>query len=402
MPGVPSRSPVPVWPADVVRVEVGPGLAYWTVLSGRTLDPVRPVDHYLRHLRFGCGRAESTTKTYAGHLKRFEQWRRARDLTWEQAAREIAGHLIDRRITPRTAPGRGQGHGPTDAALAPALAAIHGLYRHAADVGDVDRSVLQVLFEVANLTVPSQLGPLVVALRPRLRVDARPSYPAHLGPPQATAEELAALLGQATTARDACLVGFLGGLGLRVGQLAAVRREDVHLVPPGRCAPGCAYRHGPHLHVTRRDGHPRGATSKARSPNLLPVPASLVMLYAGWLHERQAIPGAVDSPWAFVSFPGPAGNRPGQPLSTRRIYAIVAGLAAAAGLRHIHPHMLRHGFGAAAADLDVARDVLQRLLGHDTVASQEVYRHVVPARVVDAAALIGDRLVHQQRRQGQP
>jgi len=102
-------------------------LAYWTVLSGRTLDPVRPVDHYLRHLRFGRGRAESTTKTYAGHLKRFEQWRRARDLTWEQAAREIAGHLIDRRITPRTAPGRGQGHGPTDAALAPALAAIHGL-----------------------------------------------------------------------------------------------------------------------------------------------------------------------------------------------------------------------------------------------------------------------------------
>jgi len=398
---MPSRSAVRVWPAEVARVEVGPGLAYWTVLSGRTLEPVRPVDHYLRHLRFGRGRAESTTKTYAGHLKRFEQWRRARDLTWEQAAREIAGHLIDRRITPRTTPGRGQGHGPSDAALAPALAAIHGFYRHVADVGDVDRSVLQVLFEVADLTVPGQLGPLPT-LRPRLRVDARPSYPAHLGPPQATAEELAVLLGQATTARDACLVGFLGGLGLRVGQLAAVRREDVHLVPAGRRAPGCAFRHGPHLHVIRRDGHPRGATSKSRSPNVLPVSAPLVMLYAGWLHERQAIPGGVDSPWAFVSFPGRAGNLPGQPLSTRRIYAIVAGLAAAAGLRHIHPHMLRHGFGAAAADLDVARDVLQRLLGHDAVASQEIYRHVAPARVIEAAAFIGDRLAHQQQRRGQP
>jgi hypothetical protein len=46
----------------------GRGLTYWTVLSGTTLEPVRPVDHYLRHLRFGQGRAESTAKTYAGIL----------------------------------------------------------------------------------------------------------------------------------------------------------------------------------------------------------------------------------------------------------------------------------------------------------------------------------------------
>lgn len=398
---MPSRSVGPVWPADVARVEVGPGLAYWTVLSGLTLEPVRPVNHYLRHLRFARGRAESTTRTYAGHLKRFEQWRRARDLTWEQAAREIAGHLIDRRITLRTTPGRGLGRRPSDSALAPALAAINGFYRHAADMGNVDRAVLPVLFELTDPAAAGWPTP-VPALRPRLRVDARPSYPVHLGPPEATCEELAALLGRAANARDACLVAFLGGLGLRVGQLAAVRREDVHLVPVGRRAPGCAFRHGPHLHVIRRDGHPRGAISKARDPNLLPVPAPLVMLYAGWLHERQTIPGAVDSPWAFVSFPGPAGNLPGQPLSTRRIYAIVAGLAAAAGLRHIHPHMLRHAFGATATDLDIARDVLQRLLGHAAIASQEVYRHVASARVVDAAGLIGDRLSHQPPRQDRP
>jgi len=368
------------------------------------------MNHFLRHLRSARGRAESTTKTYAGHLKRFEQWRRARDLTWEQAARQIAGHLIDRRITPRTTPGRGLGRrpkrrraraGPSDGALALALAAIHGFYRHVADVGDVDRTVLPVLFELTDPTPGPWSAPLP-ALRPRLRVDARPSYPVDLGPPDATPEELAALLGRAASARDACLVGFLGGLGLRVGRLAAVRREDVHLVPAGRRAPGCAFWHGPHLHVIRRDGHPRGATSKARDPNLLPVPAPLVMLYAGWLHGRQTIPGAVDSPWAFVSFPGPAGNRPGQPLSTRRIHAIVAGLAAAAGLRHIHPHMLRHTFGATATDLDIARDVLQRLLGHAAIASQEVNRHVASARVVEAAALIGDRLSQQPPQQDRP
>ena len=389
---MPAKSGGELWSADVARVAVGPGLAYWTVLSGTMLEAVGPVDRYLRHLRFGRGRAESTTKTYAGHLKRLEQWRRTRDLSWEDAARELAGHLIERRLTVRAGPGRGQGRGPSEAALGPALAAIHGFYRHAADMGDVGHEVLPVLFEVAEVTVPGADERRWPVLRPRLRVDARPGYPAHLGPVAATPEEFAALVSHATTARDACMVGFLGGLGLRAGQVAALRREDVHLVPPGRRVAGCAFVHGPHLHVIRRDGHPRGAISKSRAPNLLPVPAPLVMLYAEWLHERRAIPGAGGSPWAFVSFPGPAGNVPGQPLSTRRVHAIVAKLAAQAGLRHIHPHMLRHAFGTAAADLDVARDVLQRLLGHDAIASQDVYRHVAPARVVDAAALIGTRL----------
>lgn len=91
------------------------------------------------------------------------------------------------------------------------------------------------------------------------------------------------------------------------------------------------------------------------------------------------------------------GPRPQPALSTRRIYAIVAGLAAAAGLGHIHPHMLRQTFGATATDLDIARDVLQRLLGHAAITSQEVYRHVASAHLVAAAALIGDRLSHQPR-----
>ncbi|MBE1584028.1 tyrosine-type recombinase/integrase [Nonomuraea angiospora] len=352
------------------------------------------MDHYLRHLRFGRGRAESTTKSYAGHLKRFERWRQSRGLTWEEAARDIAGHLIERRITPRAHPGRGRGRAPSDAALGPALAAIHGFYRHAADVGEVNDQVLRLLFEVIEGDrLPYGERERSLVLRPRLRVDARPSYSAHLGPPEATADEVAALLEQVATARDACMVGFLAGLGLRIGQLAAVRREDIHLVPPGRTVPGCAYRHGPHLHVVRRDGHPRGAISKSRSTNVLPVPGPLVMLYAGWLNERRTIPAAATSPWAFVSFDGPAHTAAGQPLSTRRIYGIVVDLAAKAGLRHIHPHMLRHAFGAAASDLDIARDVLQRLLGHDALASQEIYRHAGAARIVEAATLISGRLI---------
>jgi hypothetical protein len=45
-------------------------------------------------------------------------------------------------------PGR---RGPSEAALGPTLAAIDGFYRYAADVGDVGREVLPVLFEVRRM-----------------------------------------------------------------------------------------------------------------------------------------------------------------------------------------------------------------------------------------------------------
>jgi site-specific recombinase XerD len=121
------------------------------------------------------------------------------------------------------------------------------------------------------------------------------------------------------------------------------------------------------------------------------------MLYAAWLRERQAIPRAAECPWVFVSFPGPASTVPGEPLSTRRIYAVVEGLARRAGLRHIHPHMLRHSFASTAADMGVARDVLQNLLGQQSVASQDAYRHPSPARLVEGATAVWSTMLGEDR-----
>ncbi|WP_078618371.1 MULTISPECIES: tyrosine-type recombinase/integrase [unclassified Streptomyces] len=103
-------------------------------------------------------------------------------------------------------------------------------------------------------------------------------------------------------------------------------------------------------------------------------------------------PSAGKASWAFVSFPGPTGEPGGQVLGTRRVQSLVSGLARDAGIRHIHPHMLRHTFGETAADLDVARDVLQRLLGHRDVASQNVYRNSSDARVAHAAQAVNDKI----------
>lgn len=124
----------------------------------------------------------------------------------------------------------------------------------------------------------------------------------------------------------------------------------------------------------------------------MPVIGPVEMMYADWMRERLGIRAAGDSPWAFVSFPGPAGAAGGAPIGARRVQDIIAGLAGRAGLRHISPHMLRHCFGQTAADLNVARDVLQRLLGHTDVNSQDTYRNVSDSAVVRAAQLVAGQL----------
>jgi integrase len=374
--------------AEIVRVSVIDPLAYWTVLSGPALQVVEDIDDYLRHLRFGRSRAESTTKTYAGHLKRFHVWCGERDMSRDAAAFELARYVMRLRATPRQTSGRGQGELPVDSTLGPALAAIHGFYLHLADIGGVSANVVEALF--TTLPAPNnRAGTLIV--KPRIRVDSRPSN-ASARPPAATHDEFTALLRAATTARDRCMIALLGGCALRVGQLVSLLREDMHFVPPGRTAPGCSYTLGPHLHLRKRDGHPRGAANKNRGTVVLPVPGPVEMLYADWMRERLGIRHAGDSPWAFVSFTGPTGDPGGEAIGTRRVQDLIANLAEQADLRHIHPHMLRHTFGETAADIDVARDVLQRLLGHSDVNSQGTYRNVSDGRVVQAAQTVTNKL----------
>ncbi|MET9394634.1 MULTISPECIES: tyrosine-type recombinase/integrase [unclassified Streptomyces] len=372
--------------AEILRVEVTDTLAYWTVLAGPTLRVVEDVDGFLRHLRFGRTRAESTTKAYAGHLKRFHAWCDEQGLSREHAAAELPHYLMKLRTTPRLTSGRSQGQLPQDSTLAPALAAIHGFYQHLADLRRISAKAVDALFVTAPHPAAGKL-----VLEPRIRVDPRPSHASGRAP-AASHEEFAALLRATKTARDRCIVALLGACALRVGQVVGLLREDIHLVPVGSTVPGCPYSLGPHLHLEKRDGHPRGAANKSRGTVVVPVPEPVVMLYADWMRERLTIPRAGKSSWAFVSFPGPTGEPGGQVLGTRRVQDLVSDLARDAGIRHIHPHMLRHTFGETAADLDVARDVLQRLLGHRDVASQNVYRNPSDARVAHAARAVNDKI----------
>lgn len=71
----------------------------------------------------------------------------------------------------------------------------------------------------------------------------------------------------------------------------------------------------------------------------------------------------------------------GRPLERVAVWQIVRRLATRAGIQEAHPHMLRHSFAThmlvGGADLRV----VQELLGHEDIATTQIYTHVDHSRL---------------------
>ena len=62
-------------------------------------------------------------------------------------------------------------------------------------------------------------------------------------------------------------------------------------------------------------------------------------------------------PWLFVS-------ERGTPLTRQGLYYLITVIGQRAGLKHVHPHMLRHSCGHALADKGADARLIQDYLGH--------------------------------------
>jgi hypothetical protein len=78
------------------------GVWYWTVVD-REMSVVPVADRYLRELRFGRDRAESTTQSYAGGIALFLRWCQRTGRDWRTAAGDLAMFITWLRFTPADA-----------------------------------------------------------------------------------------------------------------------------------------------------------------------------------------------------------------------------------------------------------------------------------------------------------
>ncbi len=378
-------------PADVafrpLRVALPGDQAYWTVLDGE-YRVVELADRFLRDLRFGADRSESTTKAYAGELALFLSWAARSGRELERAAVDLSRFVLLLRTTPIERRGRGYGEVRSAGRINHILAVVREFYKHAAAHRSVDPSVIAALYEVGDdRFLPAELRGEDGALRYRVRPRHKLRATRAARPRVARQEEWEALLEAATRWRDRFLLVLLWFSGLRIGEALGLRRSDLHLMASASEL-GCPVA-GAHLHVVPR-ANANGAAAKSRRERVVPLAHYVVSYYELYLDEREHCRAALDCDFVFVNlFHAPLGA----PMRPGRASQLFRSLSARAGLgRRVTPHMLRHAAGSAMMEAG-GLDVAQALLGHASISSTQIYLHPSPERQREAV----ERIARQRR-----
>ncbi|MFJ9824913.1 hypothetical protein ACIRSU_11110 [Streptomyces sp. NPDC101160] len=263
----------------------------------------------LRNLRFGRDRAELTTKAYAGGVALYLRWCGLTGREWMTAGRDLGLFMVWLKYTPAPRDGGvpvvqpGPGAVPVrgERRINRVLVAVRGLLSYAVSVGEASRSLLGQIYELADSRdLPAQAqgedGGLFYRLRPvhSLREPEKQVD-------RAEDAELVAMFVACRNARDRLIVLLVGRVGLRRGQVAGLRRSDVHLLPDSR-ALGCDYP-GSHVHVRRRE-NVNGAWSKSRHSWVAPLDFLVVGGFDLYYEERHRLLGEGGSDFLLVNLFG--------------------------------------------------------------------------------------------------
>lgn len=155
--------------------------------------------------------------------------------------------------------------------------------------------------------------------------------------------------------RDKAILETLFSTGLRVSELAQLRRENVNL--------------------KKDEFTVRGKGEKLRLVFLSPPAREWLTRYC---NERRDV-----SPYLFVRH-----DRAGkdvadeQPLTPRSVQRLVEKYARAAGItKRITPHVLRHSFATDLLHNKADIRSVQAMLGHASITTTQIYTHVTDARL---------------------
>ncbi len=149
--------------------------------------------------------------------------------------------------------------------------------------------------------------------------------------------------------RDQAIIELFYACGLRASELAGLTELNVHA----------------QLGVIRVIG-------KGSRERIIPVgkPARAAMeKYMSELRPRLLAVSNSRVPNVFVS-------RSGQPIDRIVLWQRLDRICRAAGLRHVHPHKLRHTFATHLLSGGADLRVVQELLGHADVGTTQIYTHV--------------------------
>ena len=166
----------------------------------------------------------------------------------------------------------------------------------------------------------------------------------------ALAEQQAADPGNARIVRLTALIELLYGSGLRATELVSLPR---HALRPGRGF----------IVLAGKGGRERLVPIGTRADAAVAAHAAHVPVAARYLFS----------------------SRGDSHLTRLRLYQLVKGLAAAAGIppERVSPHVLRHAFATHLLEGGADLRTVQTLLGHADIATTQIYTHVASRTLVE-------------------
>jgi len=355
-------------------------LESWTVLGDDGV-PVEPVERYLAYLT-DIERSPNTVKAYAHDLKDWLVFLGQRDLDWREVRLEDLGEFVAwLRLPPSGRDGRvvllpSAGHHCGTATVNRKLSAVSSFCvfhaRHGVGLGDLVTELQPVRHR------RSGWKPFLYHLRggepERRRTIKLTTSRQH--PRLVTARQVQAILDACDRLRDRLLLSVLWDSGVRIGEALGLRHEDLAAAEQ-------------ELTVVRRVNDNR-ARAKSPSSRTIPVSASLMRLYADYLHGEY---GDLDSDYVFVALW--AGQR-GRPLTYAAVYDLVLRLRRRTGI-DFDPHWYRHAYATRLLRGGASIEVVSALLGHSSIATtMDVYGHLTAEdarRALEAAGFLTGREV---------
>lgn len=160
---------------------------------------------------------------------------------------------------------------------------------------------------------------------------------------------------KAETPRNHAIIETLYGSGLRVSELAALRLSRINLDESFMIVEG-----------------------KGEKQRLVPMSPVSVELIREYLPIRAALDIKPDSRDTLFL------NRRGSKMTRVMVFYVVRDLAAAAGItKKVSPHTLRHSFATHLLEGGASLRTIQELLGHESIATTEIYLHLDRTRLRD-------------------
>ncbi len=338
-------------------------------MGGPTADPASgksAAERFLRALE-ARGSSANTIRSYRTGLDKYLDWLEASGYEWGAPSRAALRSYLAVL---------GEGHGKRT--VAQRLAAVRSFYRFTSRQGLTPGNPLAAL---ATPRQPRRLpGVLTVAETERLIQAAaeqgRPASDSNVGSSRPGASGAWDAAGQgadgaahggellrALALRDVAIIETAYAAGLRISEIASLTIGSVDL----------------------RRGEVR-VTGKGRKErvSLLGRPARAAL--ARYLEAARPVlasraaggPSDAAGPDRGVLFL----NHLGGPLGVRGMRYRLELLRVAAGLPEgVSPHTLRHSFATHLLDGGADLRVVQELLGHESLATTQLYTHVSPARL---------------------